>query len=214
MSVFKDEEDLKDFLKKQIEHLPNCEDVWIRKNLAKGRFYSQGRRLFTEDPSEDVFPLAQPEIDLVVRDMNDKLFGIEVKYLKFEINAIFPPRTDKSYYEGMGQALALLMFGFDCVSLWHCFDDSEGGDPGSIERYSEATRNLVTINNLPINYFVLRITRRRNVPEAVYLPLPRSQNKPWHELPSALPPLHGKENPFRSMPEVEKMRRFFEASLN
>jgi len=116
MSVFPNEKELKSFLEEKIKGGPYCKDVWVDTNFEQ-RFYSQGKKLFTKDPSESIYPLPQPEIDLIVRDTSNKLFGVEVKYLKFNAKAVFPPRPDKSYYIGIGQTLALLMFGFDCVSL-------------------------------------------------------------------------------------------------
>ncbi len=214
MSVFKDEDGLKKFLKEEIKHIPYCKDIWVNKNLAREKFYSQGRKLFTKDPSEYLYPLAQPEIDFIVRDTNNKLLAIQVKYLKFETNYIFPNRPGPTYYEGIGQTLASLDFGFDCVSLWHCFDFVDGsGDIGGIQRYAEATHKLVTTLDLPINYYAVWIQRKKDIKEALYLPLPRSANNPWHELPPGLPPLHGKENPLRSISEVKKINKFLHLSL-
>lgn len=114
MSVFRDEGELKEFLKEKIKHIPSCKDVWIGRNLAK-RLYYQGRKLFTKDPSEYLYPLAQPEIDFIVRDAK----------------------------------------------------------------------------------------------EVVYLPLSGA----WDELPPGLPALHGKENPLRSIAEVQRMNKFLRLLL-
>ncbi len=209
MSVFPNEKELKPFLEEKIKGMPYCKDVWVGTNFEQ-RFYSQGRKLFTKDPSESIYPLPQPEIDLIVRDTSNKLFGVEVKYLKFNAKAVFPPRPDKSYYVGIGQTLALLMFGFDCVSLWHCFDSEDGkGDLGSILRYATATHKLVTALKLPIDYYALRIRRKRDIKEVVYLPLSRD----WDELPPGLPPLQGKANPLRSIAEVKRMNEFLRLLL-
>jgi len=213
MSVFKKEDELQDFLKEEIKYTPYYKDLWLRTNLAREKFYSQGRKLFTEDPSDCLYPLAQPEIDFIVRDTNNKLLGIQVKYLKFKTK-YRTPRPDETYYEGIGQALASLNFGFECVSLWHCFDFADGsGDLGSIQRYAEATHKLVTDLNLPINYYALWIQRKEGVKEAKYLPLPRAKNKPWVKLPHGLPPLHGKKNPLRLATEIKTINKFLRVSL-
>lgn len=66
-------------------------------------------------------PLPQPEVDLLLVRRNEWA-GIELKYLKYRASGkgklALPP-----YYAGIAQALALLRYGFDTVSLWHCFSN-------------------------------------------------------------------------------------------
>ena len=67
----------------------------------------------------DELPPATPEIDLVRgfknREEQKMIEGIEVKYF-------WKAKTGRSYIEGFGQSLGLLLWGFDRVSLYHIFD--------------------------------------------------------------------------------------------
>jgi len=211
MGVFKDENDLKNYLKEKIECIPYCKNVWKNKNIAK-EFYWEGRKLFTSDPSDYLYPLAQPEIDFIVQDTNDKLLGIQVKYLKFETDYIHPNRPKPTYYEGIGQALATLNFGFDRVSLWHCFDFEGGrGALADIHRYADATHELISILNLPINYFAFWIPKREDI---FYISSSWYENKSDFKLLPGLPSLYGKKNPLQSIPQVKKMNEFLRKTLD
>lgn len=212
MGVFKDENDLKNYLKKKIECMPYYKNVWKDINLASRKFYSQGRKSFTKDPSEYLFPLAQPEIDLIVRDADSKLLAIQVKYLKFETNHIFPTRPKPTYYEGIEQILATLNFGFNCVSLWHCFDFEGGrGSLADIHRYADATHELISVLNLPINYFALWISKREDI---FYISPSWYENRSGFKLLPGLPSLYGKKNPLQSIPQVKKMNEFLRKTLD
>lgn len=99
--------------------------------------------------------LAQPDVDLVVADLGD-LIGIELKYLRLtrqKDKLIF----QSPYYEGIGQALALLCYGFDYVQLWHCFDQDI--DVTKVARSMESTRSLLHKLELPLGYAALRVMR-------------------------------------------------------
>ena len=219
MSVFRDEGELNRYLREKIKCIPYWKNVWVNKSFAKQGFYSELRKLVTKDPSDNIFPLAQPEIDLIAKDTHDKLFGIQVKYLKFEGKCVFPVRPGKdkhshSYYLGIGQTLASLMFGFDSVSLWHCFDFEDGSaSPGNIRTYTEAANKLVTVLNLPINYYALWIRTRRGIKESLLITPRTGNDKQWDQLRCQLPPIYGKENPLRSIPEVKEVNEFLRKKL-
>jgi len=63
-------------------------------------------------------PRLQPEIDIILRK-GDDIRAIEVKLFHHEKNN----RLSRPYYIGIDQALALLMYGFNSVALWHIFDE-------------------------------------------------------------------------------------------
>ncbi|HID29511.1 MAG TPA: hypothetical protein EYP19_05845, partial [Desulfobacterales bacterium] len=64
------------------------------------------------------------EVDLIFafediyREIDEALLvGVEVKYFKLDKRG----RIALNFYEGLQQALAYTLFGFDGVSLWHVF---------------------------------------------------------------------------------------------
>mgnify|MGYP001030022815 CR=1 FL=1 len=64
-------------------------------------------------------PRLQPEIDLIFKN-GDDIRAVEIKCFHLRTNN----SLSKSYYEGIDQALALLMYGFNKVALWHIFDQN------------------------------------------------------------------------------------------
>jgi len=208
MSVFENEKDLVLFLEEKIKREGYYEETYSDINLASRRFYPYWRKWFGKCPSDYLFPLAQPQIDLIVVDKDHHLLGAEIKYLRLKKS-----RAELPFYAGIEEALALLRFGFLCVSLWHCFDfKGDNKNVGDIRKYREATHKLVSTLNLPINYSALWITKSKRGKEAIYLPPSQSIYDTIQSQPK-LPPLHGKENPLRSMPEVKKIREFLRMSL-
>ena len=68
-----------------------------------------------------IAPPLQPDIDILFRN-NEDIRAVEVKVFKITGEG----RLSRSYYEGIDQALALLMLGFNRVALWHIFDRNVG----------------------------------------------------------------------------------------
>jgi len=64
-------------------------------------------------------PRLQPEIDLIFKN-GDNIRAVEVKCFRLRTSN----SLSGSYYEGIDQALALLMYGFNNVALWHVFDQT------------------------------------------------------------------------------------------
>lgn len=214
VSVFIKETELVEFLAKKIKLQSYYKEVYPNINLASRKFYPYWRKWFTRDPSDFLYPLAQPQIDIIVLDKDHRLLGVEVKYFKFYKKN---PRPTLPFYEGIEQALALLRFGFVCVSLWQCFDFEEAsGDLGVVRRYMSATRELVNLVKLPINYSGLWIAKGERGGQATYLPFPVTSwfdNKSHFKLPPQLPSLYGKDNPAQSMQQVKRMNEFLRISL-
>ena len=100
-------------------------------------------------------PRLQPEIDLILRK-GDDIRAIEVKCFQLRGKNCL----NKSYYEGIDQTLALLMYGFDKVALWHVFDESI-----SVQQFatSGSTAQLFVREQLklPIDYTALYMKRNR-----------------------------------------------------
>ncbi len=73
------------------------------------------------------------------------IYASEVKYFRLKEGVVYP-----NIYEGLGEALMLLTYGTDFVSLWHLFDPEI--PPETVSRYRDLTQNLVSDTYSPINY--------------------------------------------------------------
>lgn len=75
------------------------------------------------------------------------IMASEVKYFRLREGAVYP-----NIYEGLGEALMLLTYGVDYVSLWHLFDPEIPSE--TVSRYRDLTQSLVTeaYTYSPINY--------------------------------------------------------------
>jgi len=98
-----------------------------------------------------------------------KIYASEVKYFRLVKGAVYP-----NIYEGLGEAMMLLTFGFDCVSLWHLFDPEIPSE--TVSRYRDLTQNLVSGVYSPINYnsWLLPEKPKELVPQK-----PTDYNKLW-----------------------------------
>jgi len=100
-----------------------------------------------------VAPPLQPDIDLLFRN-NEDIRAVEVKV--FSITG--KGRLSRSYYEGIDQALALLMLGFNKVALWHIFDQDVGIK--WFGRYGSSLQLFVREQlKLPIDFTALYLIR-------------------------------------------------------
>lgn len=81
--------------------------------------------------------LGLPDIDVLLEA--EEIVGYEVKY--------FPNKDTAKPYEGIGEALAILLYGLDSSYLVHVFDSS-------IEREAERVRSqaLKLVGFLPVGY--------------------------------------------------------------
>ncbi|MEM0094117.1 MAG: hypothetical protein QW753_07105 [Thermofilum sp.] len=78
-----------------------------------------------------------PDIDVLLE--TSELIGYEVKY--------FPTRETVKAHEGVGEALAILLYGLDKAYLVHVFDSGLSG------KYQEATAQATKlVSLLPIGY--------------------------------------------------------------
>lgn len=91
-----------------------------------------------------------PDIDVLYwhKDYQGEpnIYAAEVKYFRLREGTVYP-----NIYEGLGEALMLLSFGVDFVSLWHLFDPEIPSETGS--RYRDLTQSLVSeAYTSPVNY--------------------------------------------------------------
>jgi hypothetical protein len=90
-----------------------------------------------------------PDIDVLYwpkeYTQEPEIFAAEVKYFRLKDGNIYP-----TIYEGLGEAMMLLTFGFNHVSLWHLFDPEV--DSETVSRYRDLTQNLINDTNSPVNY--------------------------------------------------------------
>jgi hypothetical protein len=148
MTVFKDEIELAAFLRDLL--LPKFKDVQANVNLASRKFYQDWEKWWSGNS-----PLAQPQIDLLFVSTDFKLLAAELKYYRLSENA----PLNQPYYAGIDEALALLKFGFTCVSLWHFYDSEVPEDV--MKNYVRNAWNLIGWLGLRVSYAAFRIYGRQ-----------------------------------------------------
>lgn len=93
-------------------------------------------------------PPIQLSPDIVYIDQHDKLVGIEVK--KFKKKDQNEKSITRSFYDGIGQALVMLTWGYDHVGVWHIFEDTV--DKEKRELYGTIWEILHNQLNVPIEF--------------------------------------------------------------
>jgi hypothetical protein len=103
------------------------------------------------------------EVDLVLAFENvlseiDEalLVGVEVKYFRFDKGG----RIKLNFYEGLQQALAYALFGFDGISLWHVFHCDLSED--DVKSYAQTMKQLIDEFKLPIFYLATQLVTQEN----------------------------------------------------
>ena len=90
-----------------------------------------------------------PDIDVLYwckkYTQEPQIFAAEVKYFRLKDGNVYP-----TIYEGLGEAMMLLTFGVNYVSLWHLFDPEIPSE--IVSRYRDLTQNLINDTSSPINY--------------------------------------------------------------
>jgi len=192
MSIFKDEHALVLFLKRRLKG--QYQKIYTDINLASHKFYDHWKEWWGKE-----LPPAQPQIDLLIVDRLS-LFGVELKYFRKINNRINYP-----FYKGIEEALALLRFGFRCVSLWHFFDSAL--TPDVINRYFVSASNVINIIGLPINYHAL-VPMKDDDQILLYC-----VHVNGFSLIDKPPDLYGKSNPLSQSTESKKMLDFLRMIL-
>ena len=98
------------------------------------------------------------EVDMIfvfedIKKVNDDalIVATEIKF--------FRGITEKrNFFEGLQQALAYSLFGFDGLALWHIF--SEEVDDKKVKNYAKATNDIIKGFELPIFYLAAKITNQ------------------------------------------------------
>lgn len=93
-------------------------------------------------------PILQPEIDMCILSTSGKLVAVEAKLFRGDMTFRTP------FYEGIGQALALLRFGFDAVALWFLFP--QGTSTVGLNRYGAEAWSFIRDDlSLPLDFSYL-----------------------------------------------------------
>lgn len=101
---------------------------------------------------EDEVP-PQVEVDFVLVFSDHKHAVDDALIVAVEVKYFDSPK--KNFYEGIQQALAFSIFGFDNLLLWHTFaeDSNEARTTASVE----ATQRLIEGLKLPVTYFATKV---------------------------------------------------------
>ena len=168
--------------------------VYPNINLASYKYKEYWTKWFGEN-----IPPLQPQIDLLLVKRDDfSLRAIEVKY--FEMKG---KRMDKSYYEGIGEALALMNFGFESVALWQCFNKDV---PLSLmNNYATHVANLRETLSLPIDYTCFQVVENNGNFRFKTLYAPGSELF-FDDIPSKV--VWRRTNPLKYQAEAQKILDF------
>jgi len=124
------------------DHDQHLGDVYTRVNPARSR----GVNSLLRELYGGLTPRLQPEIDVILKK-GDDIRAIEVKLFKLRSNN----SLSRSYYEGIDQAIALLMYGFNRAALWHVFDQDI--EMGKVNTYGSIAQVFIVDKlKLPIDY--------------------------------------------------------------
>lgn len=146
-----DENALVEILKVRLA--PRYQKILLHQNLAT---LTQFRTLLVNQLG--YLPVLN-EIDMILVRNGGQLCAIEVKYFKVEKGSFNRP-----FYDGIGQALSLLRYGFDYVALWHLFSGEI--EQNRLDRYGAGTWwFLHNQTNLPLDFTYFRVDVRQGNPE-------------------------------------------------
>jgi len=215
----KDEPELVKILCKKLEE----EGVFFSRpkfNQVKGpvkpsssKFYPEWERWYKKLYPHPTLgpPPAQPDIDILITDNQLQLLAIEVKHMIPVVRTFF----ERSYYEGIGQALALLELGFSYVSLWQCFDNAPAP---RIVIYRKLIQEVISELKLPINYKALRIVGVKEEgggQKVKFLDVTHVENfQRASEADFRNLPYNGPTNPLREKQEVKRKENIIRNLLN
>jgi len=94
------------------------------------------------------------EVDLlcVFEDIQHRID--EVMFVAVEMK-YFRPDSKSSFYDGLGQVLALSLLGFDGLSLWHLFSDDV--EDSRVKGHAIAANEVLLGHNLPLFYLAAKV---------------------------------------------------------
>ena len=189
--MIRDELQLANILREKLA--PSFKEIHTNINLASNRFYPDWEKWHGQP-----VPSAQPQIDILLVDRSLWLLAAELKYFRETPKGQIYP----SFYAGIGEALALLRFGFKVVSLWHFFDEELERE--DVRRLYRSCDHLVSGLKLPVNYQPFTVYEVGA--DVEFRALYDSERK---ELPSA----YGTPNPFYSDIDAMRVQDFLRSVL-
>jgi len=193
MPIFKDEHELARSLEKMLK--PKFKEIYANVNLASHNFYDNWKKWWGESA-----PVAQPQIDLLFVSSNLELLAVELKYYRPARNS----RIRWSYYSGIEETLALLKFGFTCVSLWHFFDYEVPDE--TMKNYFRDCWELIAVLGLRINYKAFKIHGRQEAEFKEIARMSRSEVSPDFSP-------YGTSNPLSANSYAKKTQDFIRNAL-
>ena len=137
------------------------DEFWIEKevNLWELKdFVGEKRRRelerFNHPMRPDIDILFGPEVN---NERLTPLTAVEVKLFKTEGGRVMPKAGWRGFYEGIGEAMALLTFGFDFVELWQLFfipreEEKIWRRLDHSATYTVLVKNLIERLKLPLGY--------------------------------------------------------------
>lgn len=103
------------------------------------------------------------EVDMILVGKKGHLCAIEVKC--FTVNA---GSFSRPFYDGIGQSLSLLRYGFDHVALWHLF--SSDIDQSRLDRYGAATWWFIrNRTGLPLEFTYFKVEDHPETPKFIVM---------------------------------------------
>jgi len=152
MSLIDNERQFVDSVYSAFQGYDSPKVVYKRVNLATKGFEDVWRVWW----SGELPPKLEVDLVLAFEDINREidealLVGVEVKYFKFDKRG----RITSNFYEGLQQALAYTLFGFDGISLWHAFHSDLPDE--TVRSYSQAMKRLIDEFKLPVFYLATRL---------------------------------------------------------
>jgi len=150
-------------------------------------------------------PILQPEIDMIIWEKS-KVVAVEVK--------VFAPPRMRSFYEGIGQALALHRFGFDYAALWLLFIGTNKDDLKRGSTAWEFVRDKLKLS-LDFNYFLVR-TVNDNLENCEFIPMQYLGSLKGYELGNIndVTIKNKYSNPIRDEYEQQVIRKMLELWFN
>ena len=143
--------------KLKIQLAPRYRKILVHKNLSTLTTFK--KELLSRFGSLPVLN----EVDMILVGKQGHLYAIEVKC--FTVNA---GSFSRPFYDGIGQSLSLLRYGFDHVALWHLF--SAEIDQIRLDRYGAATWWFIrNRTGLPLEFTYFKVKDDIETPQFIVM---------------------------------------------
>ncbi len=143
--------------KLKVQLKPRCREVLVHQNLATlTEFKAELERRF------GFLPVLN-EVDMILVGKKGHLCAIEVKCFTIKAGSFSRP-----FYDGIGQSLSLLRYGFDHVALWHLFPSEI--DQSRLDRYGAATWWFIrNQTRLPLDFTYFKVKDDQETPQFIVM---------------------------------------------